>query len=70
MGKAKVAGLIGERKEVDRPGEFENMSIDELRECIVRESQKLGISVSFPPEEVGNRTAGGKPQGVSRCRQP
>jgi hypothetical protein len=31
MGKATVAGLIVERKEVGRPGEFENMSIDELR---------------------------------------
>jgi hypothetical protein len=41
MGKATVAGLIVERKEVGRPGEFENMSIDELREYIVRESQKL-----------------------------
>jgi len=41
MGKATVAALVVERKEVGRPGEFENMSIDELREYIVRESQKL-----------------------------
>ena len=42
MGKAKVKGLIVERKEVGAPGDFDRMSDDELRNWIARETSALG----------------------------
>jgi hypothetical protein len=44
--KAKLAGLWIERKEVGRPGEFESMNADELRDYIARENAELGISTT------------------------
>ena len=38
----KLYGLIVERKEVGRPGEFESMNADQLREYIAREAPELG----------------------------
>ena len=38
----KLYGLIVERKEVGRPGEFESMNADQLREYIGRETAELG----------------------------
>ena len=40
----KELGMFIERKEVGRPGEFESMNADELREYIRRESAALGIA--------------------------
>lgn len=37
MGKAKIAGLIIDRRERGRPGEFEDMSDEQLAEFIARE---------------------------------
>ena len=34
MGKAKLLGMIVERKESGKPGDFENMTADELRAFI------------------------------------
>jgi phage terminase small subunit len=44
MGRAKVAGLIIERSEQGKPGDFSAMSKDELREHIRREAEELGLS--------------------------
>ena len=38
----KLYGLIVERKEVGRPGEFESMNADQLREYIDRQTAELG----------------------------
>ena len=51
VAKAKVAGLIVDRKEVGKPGEFEGMNVDELREHISRAIEKLGLGVQGPGEE-------------------
>jgi len=51
LGKAKVAGLIVDRKEVGKPGEFEGMNVDELREYIAREAAALGIGMPDAGEE-------------------
>ena len=51
LGKAKVAGLIVERKEVGKPGDFEGMNVDELRDYITREAARLGIGVQDAGEE-------------------
>ena len=34
MGKAKVCGLLVERKETGKPGDFDNMTVEELRAFI------------------------------------
>ena len=34
MGKAKVCGLLVERKETGKPGDFDNMTVEELREYL------------------------------------
>jgi len=59
VAKAKVAGLIVDRKEVGNPGEFEGMNVDELREHIARGIAKLGIGASGAGEEG----EGGAPRG-------
>jgi len=45
MGKAKITGQIIDRAEVGKPGEFDPMTEDELREFIVRNLHEVGISV-------------------------
>ena len=60
LGKAKVAGLIVERKEVGRPGDFEGMKPDELRDYIAREAAALGIGMSDVEEEGEGGAAGSK----------
>jgi hypothetical protein len=57
VAKAKVAGLIVDRKEVGKPGEFESMNVDELREHVSRAIEKLGIGA----ESVGEEGEGGSP---------
>ena len=59
LGKAKVAGLIVERKEVGKPGDFEGMNVVELREHISRAIEKLGIGAS----SAGEEGEGGAPRG-------
>jgi hypothetical protein len=59
VAKAKVAGLIVDRKEVGKPGEFEGMNVDELREHVSRAIEKLGIGA----ERVGEEGEGGAPGG-------
>jgi pyruvoyl-dependent arginine decarboxylase (PvlArgDC) len=34
MGKAKVCGLLVERKETGKPGDFDNMTVEELKAFI------------------------------------
>src|SRR5262249_36879372 len=60
VAKAKVAGLIVDRKEVGKPGEFEGMNVDELREHIARGIEKFGIGASGAGEEGEGRTPGGQ----------
>ena len=57
--KAKLAGLIVDKKEVGKPGEFEGMNVDELRELIARGIAKLGIGA----EGAGEEGEGGAPRG-------
>ena len=38
MGKAKVCGLLVERKETGKPGDFDNMTEEELRAFIQADS--------------------------------
>jgi hypothetical protein len=45
VGRAKVAGLVIDRKEVGAPNEFENMSTEELREFVMREAESLSIPI-------------------------
>ena len=59
LGKAKVAGLIVDRKEVGKPGDFEGMNVDELREYIAREIAALSIGVP----DAGEEGEGGAPGG-------
>lgn len=44
MGRAKVGGLVIDKKEVGGAGAFDNMSADELRRYVAEESEALGIS--------------------------
>src|SRR6516165_6661781 len=39
MGKAKLCGMLVERKETGKPGDFDNMSIEELR-AFLKEDKK------------------------------
>jgi hypothetical protein len=43
MGRAKIAGLVIDKKEVGAAGEFDHMSNDELRAYIAAEAQALNI---------------------------
>jgi phage terminase small subunit len=60
LGKAKVAGLIVDRKEVGKPGDFEGMNVDELRDYITREAARLGIGVQDAGEEGEGGSVGGQ----------
>jgi len=44
----KELGMFIDRKEVGRPGEFESMNADELRDYIKREAAELGVSAAPP----------------------
>jgi len=39
MGKAKLCGMLVERKETGKPGDFDDMSIEELR-AFLKEGKK------------------------------
>jgi phage terminase small subunit len=43
MGRAKIAGLVIDKKEVGAAGEFDHMSNDELRAFIAQEAEALNI---------------------------
>lgn len=49
----KELGMFVDRKEVGRPGEFESMDADQLREYIRHETEELGLS-STAAAESGN----------------
>ena len=42
----KELGMFIDRKEVGKPGEFESMNADQLRELISREAQELGLGAA------------------------
>src|SRR6266478_6109523 len=46
--KARLAGLIVDKKEVGAPGEFESMKADELEAALAKEMAALGLTVSRP----------------------
>ena len=50
MGKAKVCGLLVERKETGKPGDFDNMTVEELKTFI-----QAGLD-SKPANHDGNDT--------------
>jgi hypothetical protein len=50
MGKAKVCGLLVERKETGKPGDFDNMTVEELRAFIQADLD------SKPVTDAGNDT--------------
>jgi hypothetical protein len=43
--KAKLSGLLIERKEVGAPGDFDKMSDDKLPDYVSREAAALGIGL-------------------------
>jgi phage terminase small subunit len=53
----KELGMFIERKEVGRPGDFENMNADQLREYIRREAEELGLGATSIAQPNGS----GKP---------
>lgn len=53
----KELGMFIDRKEVGRPGEFESMNADELRDYIRREAAELGVS----PTPLALVNGSGKP---------
>lgn len=53
----KELGMFVDRKEVGRPGEFESMNADQLRDFIAREAAALGIG----PEAPAHLNGKGKP---------
>jgi len=59
VAKGKLAGLVVDRKEVGKPGEFEGMNVDELREHIAREAAALGIGMPDAGEEGEGGVTGG-----------
>ena len=40
MGKAKLCGMLVERKETGKPGDFDNMSIEELRAFLMEDKNE------------------------------
>jgi hypothetical protein len=48
-GKAKLTGLIIDRREVGSPGEFANMTDEELVEQARRQAQELGFLAPTKP---------------------
>lgn len=57
----KELKMFVDRKEVGKPGEFENMDATQLREHIARETEALGLRYSPPKGERGNGASRGKP---------
>lgn len=53
----KELGMFVDRKEVGKPGEFENMNADQLRDYIRREATELGVGPTSSPGLNGS----GKP---------
>jgi phage terminase small subunit len=57
----KELGMFVDRREVGKPGEFEDMDANELRNFVRREAAALGVSVS----DLEGEGRGGKPQSKS-----
>lgn len=60
MGRAKVAGVVIDRKEVGKPGDFDNMTTDELRDFISGRTGRTSEGEADPPAKRGS----GKPRGA------
>jgi phage terminase small subunit len=45
MGRAKIAGLVVDKKEVGTAGQFDHMTDAELRQHLIEEAQALGIAM-------------------------
>ena len=56
MGRAKVAGLIIEKSEQGRPGDFSAMMNDELGSFILSEQEDLRLVTSTPRQLSARRT--------------
>jgi hypothetical protein len=67
MGKAKLVGLVVDRKEVGAPGEFadiENMTADELREHFAALVRSLEAEAGFgDPADFAEGAGKGPPRG-------
>jgi len=48
MGRAKVAGLIIDRSEAGKPGDFDDMNAEQLRDYLRRQVEELGIMGDRP----------------------
>lgn len=59
--KAKLAGLVIDRKESGDPGDFKKLSADELRSRISREAAELGVDVGGIAPPRGSDPPLGKP---------
>jgi len=57
----KELKMFVDRKEVGQPGEFDNLTTDELRERIRRETEALGLNGREAEGLGGSGTAGSKP---------
>jgi phage terminase small subunit len=57
----KELKMFVDRKEVGKPGEFDNMDADELRRHIAAEAEALGVSRAAPKAPRGNGKAGSLP---------
>ena len=52
MGKAKLAGLIVDRSEQDKPGDFDDWTTDQLREFILSGSRASGSVLSMAEQSA------------------
>jgi phage terminase small subunit len=57
LGKAKLLGLIIDRSEVGKPGEFDEMNAGQLRDFIAAEAETLGVSNTAPKASGRNGKA-------------
>jgi hypothetical protein len=61
----KLHGVLIERKEVGKPGDFDNMTSNELRDFIASEASAIGVSLPAIAQATRGRGAGRKPRRVS-----
>lgn len=57
----KELGMFIDRKEVGKPGEFDGMNADELRDWARREAEALGFGAASNPHSGRDGEAGNKP---------
>src|SRR5262249_26977240 len=56
MGKAKICGLLVERKETGKPGDFDNMTVEELKAFLQAnlDSKPATVTQNIEPPYYGN----------------